>query len=311
MRNAASTGATAVGGAALVGTIVGFFGARSWVFDLLANFRVQYAIVLAASAGILALLRRRRLAAVAAVGAVINAGLVLPLYAASPVDPTGEDRLVVVSFNVQLEDPVPRLGWMLDGEPDVVILFESSRVAEERLRNASTGYVVTSGINEGRNFGPTVLSRTPLTVTELPITSSAGGALRIEVPLGDEVVAVYGVHPASPSNAARTGDRDRLLEAIGLAAAGEEGPVVVVGDFNATPWSHAFGLVSDPAELVNSQRGFGYSPTWPAGIWPILGIPLDHLIHSASLTTVSREVGPDLGPDHRPIRVTLAAAGSG
>jgi len=59
--------------------------------------------------------------------------------------------------------------------------------------------------------------------------------------------------------------------------------------------------------LVNSQNGFGLAATWPTSL-PISLIPLDHMLHSDSLTTVAREVGPDLGSDHKPLTVEVALA---
>ncbi len=308
MRRAATVVVAVPAILALAGTILGAFRSQWWVFDLLGNFRLQYGLALALAAVLLVPLRHPRLATIAALGALFNAALFAPLFLVTPPAAATTGRLVIVTFNTQLTDPIPHLGWILDGDPDVVFLFESSRVAEDALERAQTGYVISSGIGEGRNFGPTVLARNPVAVERLSIPADAGGALRIQLTLDGNVVAVYAVHPPSPSDSARTAQRDELLAAVGARAAGEIGPVVVTGDFNATPWSRGFRLVAGPAELVNSQQGFGFGATWPARLWPLAGIPLDHLLHSRDLTTTAREVGPDLGPDHRPIRVTVGVA---
>ncbi|MEO0587954.1 MAG: endonuclease/exonuclease/phosphatase family protein, partial [Planctomycetota bacterium] len=83
---------------------------------------------------------------------------------------------------------------------------------------------------------------------------------------------------------------------------------VVAGDFNATPFSSSFAALGR-AGLINSQRGHGWSATWPGELIPLgLGIPIDHVVHSADLTTVSRDVGPRLGSDHHAVVVDLAWA---
>ena len=81
----------------------------------------------------------------------------------------------------------------------------------------------------------------------------------------------------------------------------------MTGDFNASTWSRGFALVGDPADLINSQRGFGVQPSWPAGN-PLVGIPIDHLIHSRELTTIDRHLGESLGSDHFPLIVTIGWA---
>jgi hypothetical protein len=82
--------------------------------------------------------------------------------------------------------------------------------------------------------------------------------------------------------------------------------VVVVGDLNITPWSHAFRSL-ERAGLRNSQRGFGLQATWPAGYGPFM-VPIDHALHSRDLTVTHREVGPAHGSSHRSVLVELAPA---
>jgi endonuclease/exonuclease/phosphatase (EEP) superfamily protein YafD len=83
--------------------------------------------------------------------------------------------------------------------------------------------------------------------------------------------------------------------------------VVVTGDFNASTWSRGFSLVTGEASLVNSQRGFGVQASWPAG-YPLLSIPIDHLVHSRELTTVDRYLGESLGSDHLALFVEVGRA---
>ena len=84
--------------------------------------------------------------------------------------------------------------------------------------------------------------------------------------------------------------------------------MVVAGDLNASTWSRGFSLLTAPADLVNSQRGFGIQASWPAR-YKLLGIPIDHVVHSRDLTIVDRRLGEPLGSDHYPLFVTVALAG--
>ena len=51
--------------------------------------------------------------------------------------------------------------------------------------------------------------------------------------------------------------------------------------------------------------GFGLQPTWPAAA-PWLGVPIDHVLASPSIGIRRREVGPDVGSDHRGVMVEFA-----
>ncbi len=300
----------AIGWLAVMASVIGLMGGLLWTFDLLSHFRLQYLLVLTAAAVAMALLGSRRVAVVFALAAVFNLALIAPLYLRSQPEATGDDRLEVVSFNMQLSNPTRQLPWILSHDPDVVIFFESSRLAEEQLREMDIGYEVTSGIADHRRFGITVLTREPIDLERLPFLDSEDEAVRFEMPLGDDTVAVYGIHPPSPSKPWRSVARNEFMQIAGERIADEDLPVVVAGDFNATPWSEAFRLLTGPADLRNSQEGFGYAGTWPATLWPVLRIPIDHLVYKGDLTVVEREVGPVLNADHRPLRVVVAPAAS-
>ena len=102
--------------------------------------------------------------------------------------------------------------------------------------------------------------------------------------------------------------RDEYLDEVSRMVQKESEPTVVVGDFQASPWSHAFRSLESDAELENSMAGFGLQTTWPADRWAFMRIPIDHLLHSAELTTVDRYLGPSFGVDHRPLVVTLGVS---
>ena len=112
-----------------------------------------------------------------------------------------------------------------------------------------------------------------------------------------------------PDSAATAEARDSLFAELATLVAAETTPVIVIGDFNATPWSSAFRTFEGDTGLVNSQRGYGLSATWPTSL-PITLVPLDHMMHSDSLTTITRVVGPDLGSDHMPLTVEVSLADS-
>lgn len=300
----------AVGAVVLAASLLGFLGSLAWWLDLLANFKLQYALVLGVLGATLMAMGRTAPAAVLLAGALANAAVIAPLYYRSPADPAaGAPGLTVASFNIQIGNRLPRLTWVLEDDPDVVFLFETGRAHFDDLAEHVAGYEVISGIYDTRNYGATILARVPVEVELLEVARPGGDAVRLEVPVGDGVVVVYGVHPPSPINGRDAELRNRLLEEVGRRVAEETDPVVVVGDLNATPWSAGFRSLAGPADLATSQEGFGYAASWPARLPPFVQIPIDHALHSRDLTVTSRQLGPaTAASDHRPLKVTFTAA---
>jgi endonuclease/exonuclease/phosphatase (EEP) superfamily protein YafD len=52
------------------------------------------------------------------------------------------------------------------------------------------------------------------------------------------------------------------------------------------------------------MAGQAWQPTWEADFWP-LALPIDHVLVPSTSCVTYTEVGPDVGSDHRPVRVTL------
>jgi len=81
--------------------------------------------------------------------------------------------------------------------------------------------------------------------------------------------------------------------------------LIVIGDFNNTPWSLSFHTLLANSRLVNSQPGFGIQPTWHSSLPTFLQIPIDHCLHSPDLSTRDRSIGSNIGSDHLPLLVEL------
>jgi endonuclease/exonuclease/phosphatase (EEP) superfamily protein YafD len=98
--------------------------------------------------------------------------------------------------------------------------------------------------------------------------------------------------------------RNVYLERVASHCARIEGPLLLAGDFNLTPWSPFYSDFIRATGLVNAARG--RLATWPAWLGP-LGIPIDHALLRGSLSLVRIASGPDLGSDHLPLKFALAA----
>jgi endonuclease/exonuclease/phosphatase (EEP) superfamily protein YafD len=303
-------GLAALVAVALLGlTGAGFLGGIWWGFDLASHFRVQYAALLAPVVAVLAGVGWRRTGLIAATTLLVNLALVVPLYVTRPAEAAGTATIEIVSFNVTASNPQREavLDYLGTTGADIIFLHESSTDWEDALSRSGLSYRMVSAREPGSVFGTLALIRDDAVANVVPLGDFGQWSIEVITELDGNEIKVLGTHPLSPVNPARAAARDEQLRIIGEWADLQDVPLVVTGDFNASTWSRGFALVGGPADLINSQRGFGVQPSWPAGN-PLVGIPIDHLIHSRELTTIDRHLGENLGSDHFPLMVTIGWA---
>ena len=298
------------GTAAVIGLVVAalsvaaHFGSLSWLLDLAANFRPQLAATLLLL-GVVTLLGYPRLAVAILVVGLVDAATVAPYLIGDDGPISGEARLEVMTFNVGVSNP--NRGDVADfiaaEDPDVVFIFESSFEWEDAIRAADLPLVILAVVPRGLIAGVTVLARPSLRPGAIEV-ELGGEAAAITIDLGDRRIDVLGIHPLSPTTAARSQQRDRMLAGAGEWVQTRPGDVVVVGDMNSSPWSYAFRELRRRGGLVDTMRGAGLQPSWPDG-WGLLAVPIDHVLHTAGLASANRRTGPAFGSEHRPVIVSI------
>jgi endonuclease/exonuclease/phosphatase (EEP) superfamily protein YafD len=290
--------------------VLSFLGSLFWVLDLAANFRPQASVVLV-FLGIVAVAGRARVPGwtTLAVGLIGLVSLVPHLLDAPPPIADGSPTIRIMSFNVGISNPnrTAVAEFIAHEDPDVVFIFESSFEWEDTIRGAGLPLQIVLVVPRGRLAGVTVLARPELRPGRLDV-ELGGEVAAVEVDLGDERVAVLGIHPVSPTSPSRASARDGLIARAADWVATRAGEVVVVGDLNATPWSHAYSTLRLRGGLVDTLRGKGLQPTWPQG-WGALMIPIDHVLHTTGLGSADRRTGPAFGSAHRPVLVEIGVAG--
>jgi endonuclease/exonuclease/phosphatase (EEP) superfamily protein YafD len=301
-------GVVTIGWALSVASLAALFGAAWWLLDLVANFRPLIATALLVPLGVVLGLRplRRPAAVVFAVAALANVAVMWPYLVATAPRASAGEALEVVSYNVGISSPErdEAMRWVGDQTPDLVFLYESSFEWEDSIMRVGLPLEIVASVPAGRLAGITVLARPELNARPVDTPFDPSQGLGVAVDLGGRSIEVVGLHPPSPINPGRAGRRDALLAAAGDWVANRTSPVLVVGDLNATPWSHAFRSLLRRGSLSDSLRGRGMQPSWPAG-WGPLMIPIDHALSTEGLVVTERATGPDLGSTHVPLRVTV------
>ncbi|HEX9761975.1 MAG TPA: endonuclease/exonuclease/phosphatase family protein [Acidimicrobiia bacterium] len=297
-------------GLALV-SLAAFLGRWVWWLDVLANFRAQYVVGLLALGVLLMVGKWRRTGLAVLLVAVVNLVLVLPLYVGTP----GESEVTapsmrVMSFNLlsSNESYAEVLEYIEAIDPEIAFLHEASRPWEVAAEAADHDYQVIRARSDDLIFGTLVLVRgEEVTAVSYGFATAQPRAVAVTFrPRGwAEPVKVLSTHPLAPTDQARAGLRDAQLRFAGDWAEDQEGAFIVVGDFNATPWSWPFRDLMGRTELRNSQIGYGLQPSFPVDSSVLFRVPIDHLLHSEALIVRDRRLGPALGSDHFPLVVDL------
>lgn len=289
---------------------VAALGARwSNLCDLLANWPVQIAASTVPACIVLLLARRRKLALLAGTVALVNIANVAPILL-----PQGDRQDVgpvcrVVSANVLTSnrDAQRFLEFIAAEDPDFALVIEVNDHWQEALESLDGAYPFSVSRPRADNFGIALLSRHPILSHRVETLDDSGvPTIVATIEFDGRALNVVGTHPLPPIGHQRWRLRDQHLHALGELVSQLSGPVIVLGDLNATSWSPRFGGLLQRGDLRDSRQGFGVQPTFPSRPW-VLRIPIDHALVSKELVVTQRYVGPDIGSDHLPIVIAFAA----
>jgi endonuclease/exonuclease/phosphatase (EEP) superfamily protein YafD len=240
----------------------------------------------------------------AALGAMPIVKYVVP--ADHPMQLEPGDTLRVMSLNTWFrnEDPNRLLEYLETSGADLIVLQEIStdegRGLHARLKIYPYAFVEGAGASDS-----VVLSRWPITAVELvPLSADSVSAIRATIDWNGQPITLIGAHlhwPIGPRTAER---RNSELAGLSLLAQSHPGPLVMLGDFNITPWSPHFESFLRVSGLQDCAVGHGVDPTWPSQVI-LAGIRIDHCFASSHWRSVDALTGPAVGSDHRPMIVEL------
>lgn len=296
-------------------TTASFAGAWHWRADLLSHFRVQYAAVLALSAAVLFWRGRRGFGAAAMIGFLLNALIIVP-HAMPTVlhDRRGARGPAVrcLSFNVLQgnERCAETVAFLRASGADAAVFQEITPEWANAFRELRDIFPHQLLLGKRDSKGAALLARHPvgrLAFDPLPGQSQIG-AIIAEVE-GPQPFTILGTHSHKPTSATGVVSQRRLFAWLAgkCADAHASGrPVVLMGDFNATPWCRAFRDFAAQSGLLDTSRGVTFGATWHASLPQRMMI--DHGFVSPEWRLLARMVGPDLGSDHRPLILDLAVA---
>ena len=300
--------------AGVVATGVAFLSDWHWRADLFAHLRPQYCVWLALAAFGAHAVKHRTALRLAGIGLLANAAALAP-YALPWADektavPVGR-TWTFSSINLLYGNrEVPSVtSFVRRTQPDIVVFQEVSARWASDLEELRDLYPYRSTESRKNGFGVAVFSKEKPESLRMLAQNTRVGELAVfaEWKSEGQRFGLAGVHPDKPDKEWKIRNRSTYLGEVAQwceARARADDPVIVIGDFNATPWSASMKAFTRATQLRNTSQGTIFGATW--NVWEPHRLLIDHALLSPHWTLLSREVGPDIGSDHRPLLIRAA-----
>jgi endonuclease/exonuclease/phosphatase (EEP) superfamily protein YafD len=303
-RNRDWTGATLALLIGVVGLCLGRLG-HLWIrFDVFSQFSIQF--LLLAVAAVLGMVSPRLKGLVGSVLFVLFVCLYglwphFPQRGAEAAVADGEKRLRVGHFNVHgiHAENEAVIATIRKLNPDVMDLVEFTGQNTPVLEALKSQYPYQLSCLNVSACDFAMISKTPL--LNYASKGSWEGSPYIKATLGPEFgnLTVIGTHTTRfPFAVAQF----KQVNALAKELQGIPGPMVVMGDFNATPFSRVIQTFAGSLDLIRQSS----LPTWPTRFgFPQLAI--DHIFTTQAIRALDQErIGDAAGSDHYPVSITLA-----
>jgi len=187
-------------------------------------------------------------------------------------------------------------------DPDVIILVEfavswSNAVSKSPL---FAKYPYGNGRRDARLGQVNIFSRLPLK-NEMEEWIYGRNIRTFEIPLGTDTLRVVGLHAPRPAHIQNDNYESYWTQMVPKLLA-EKGPLVIVGDCNATQYSLVYKQLTDyRLRSAHEDRGRGYATSWPNGYFLLPPIRIDQAFLSPEVECLGVTEGEGLGSDHKPI----------
>ncbi|MHC4379758.1 MAG: endonuclease/exonuclease/phosphatase family protein [Planctomycetota bacterium] len=212
------------------------------------------------------------------------------------------DRIDIVWFNMMFSEDALREfeGTMAKDLPDVIALGEIGPKTDlqlegfpHRLRSPKHDILIASRFPLEHNR----LTAVPGSGREQPTATVVVGRRRFRLVAVHFRQPVYPVHFTEFRIASTTAQKNEDL--------------IMIGDFNSTPWSALFRHLLRDADLQHGREGRGILGSWSiAGNIPLkIGhwgtLPIDHMLYKGAIDLERFETLDWCLSDHRPLRGTF------
>ena len=221
---------------------------------------------------------------------------------ASDAKPTG---LRIFNANLYCKNPdlEGMLGEIRAADPDVILLQEYSPRWYQAFQTDEFFEHYPHRIFHIREdaFGIALYSKRPLLkqkkwfVGDVPM-------LDVQTTIDQRPIRIINWHPLPPRNLEYVDVWRKQYAELFERIAGDDQPLLIVGDFNATQHAACMEQLAEIGFLsAHESIGRGYAVTYPNGTSRVPPIRLDHALMSRHWKAVQIQEGTGRGSDHKPL----------
>jgi endonuclease/exonuclease/phosphatase (EEP) superfamily protein YafD len=313
-----------IGSAALILCVLAYGGelggTKWWVFNLAANLRIQLAVALGFLLVCATVLRCKPSAAICIAG-LIPALFPVAYYWQYALTATTDDTVRILQVNVNCANTqyAKVVDYIVKQSPDIVLVEELTPDWQAELTRRLPQYPFRYAIARPDPTGIGEFSRLPMeNLHQLTLSTDWYPGVQFQVRQGPRMLNVIHVHLPGPTNGHNFACQNAAMTSLARVAAVTERPLLIAGDFNATPWTRQFQAMLDAAAVQTTCTSKGLHSTWPSAIlahhWfgqkialpsgPLSvawRIPIDQFLISNSIVLSKLKVGSYVGSDHYPV----------
>ncbi len=288
--------------------VASLFGSFRWSFEIASNFQLQYLIIFFISFLLFVYSHRVWPAVYAGIFVLLSLVSVFSIfYVAPPLEHTsGNIPLRILYMNVYISntsyDDIAT--YVKKVNPDAIVFVEVSPESYHAFKSSLSGIYTYDAYQPGddKPAGIVFFSKVPPSSQENHRLRIGGmPVLRMTFGEGPERVALYGVHLNPPNDKGQMDKRNVELEELSRKVQGEQNRVIVVGDFNITPWSYYFKDFLKTSKLRDTRTFGRFTLSWHSSLPFFMRIPIDQALISRGIVLEKRSAGPSLGSDHLPV----------
>jgi endonuclease/exonuclease/phosphatase (EEP) superfamily protein YafD len=273
----------------------------------------RYAAILGAIAAAILFRRANWIAATtAATAAAINFALIIPTLFGATLDLPQGRGMTLLAFNMwwSNDEHAAVKEMIAKADPDVLVLMEMTKENRNALRDLDPQYPYRVECWQSSPCDVLIMSRKQLIdgVAMNRWQDVHIGIARAGIDLDNCPVTIFASHLARPwpyQQWRYRKEQPQQSAALADAIAGWPGPKIVVGDFNATPWTY---VVRRIAEAAKGHALGGIDGTWPWFVPGFLRLPIDHIVVTSPALKGARQVLNAPGSDHHAVLARLTVA---
>ncbi len=284
-----------------IAILLGFLSFIHPLFDSLTHFRIHFLIILVCFLVVLFFLisGKMRYTIVFILLSIFIYLYILILGFEFMPTMIVKERINMMQFNLRFDNKhIDKLKTYLSKESsiDVATFQEVTYAHKAKLEELKDKYPYQAYCEFATVGGEMIISKYPFTNNGGCIKGQ--GLVWREIDTGNKKFSLVSLHlhwpyPYSQYNQITTLSKE--LEQI-------KGPIILAGDFNAAPWSHAVERIANTSHsrVISGVRWSIKVDTPIASIW----LPIDHVL-SYGFLNEQIATGKDLGSDHLPILSTF------